>query len=76
MAPTMDFRRRSRQTKGYNLRKQTVRPEVVQLKQARQAETESVPKRPAPTERYSVLTDPKFRAPKKAPKQVLSRDAM
>lgn len=76
MAPTIDFRKRSRQTKGYNLRKQTVRPEVLHLKQARQAETESVRKQLAPTERYSVLNDPKFRAPKKAPKQVLSRDTM
>lgn len=76
MAPTIDFHGRNRQNKGYNLRKQPLRPEIIKYKQARKAEAESVPKRPAPTERYSVLNDPEFRAPKKAPKQVLSQDAM
>jgi hypothetical protein len=79
MAPTINFRKRTRQSKGYSLRKQPaipVRPEVRKLKQARQAETKSVRKRPDPTARYSVLNDQQTGVPKEAPKQVFDRDTM
>lgn len=79
MAPTIDYRKRTGQSKGFSLRKPTATPMpsgVRQFKQARQAETKSVQKKPDSTACYSVLNDQQTMAPKEAPKQVIDRDAM
>lgn len=83
MAPTINWRKRTRHSKGYNLRKQPtpVPSGIRQIKQARQAEAKIVRKKqPASTARYSVLNNqqtmvPK-EAPKEAPKLVFDRDAV
>lgn len=79
MAPTVNFRKRTRESKGYNLRKRSATPVPSgerQLKRARQAETKSVRKKPASTARYSVLNGTHTESSKEVPKQVVDRDSM
>jgi hypothetical protein len=81
MAPTINSRKRSRQSNPA----MPMRPEERKFKEARQAEArqaeaQGVGKKPASTERYSVPNDPQDggpkEAPKEAPKQVFHRDTM
>jgi hypothetical protein len=72
MAPTINSRKRSRQSNPT----MPMRPEVRKLKEARQAEIKSVRKKPASMERYSVLNDQQTETSKEAPKQVFHRDTM
>ena len=79
MAPTINFRKRTRESKGYNLRKRSATPVPAgerQVKRARQAETKGVRKKTASKARYSVLDDQQKEVHKEAPKQVLDRDSM
>ena len=79
MAPTINFRKRTRESKGYNLRKRSATPVPAgerQVKRARRAETKGVRKKSASTARYSVLNGTHTKSSKEVPKQVLDRDAM
>ena len=79
MAPTFNFRKRTRESKGYNLRKRSATPVPAgerQVKRARRAETKGVRKKSASTARYSVLNGTHTKSSKEVPKQVLDRDAM